>query len=193
MAIPAATGSTHGWLRYGDLPEGQRLQVEASVRALPSSSIPASISAPDPYGLSRKLGDTLLLTEGDSRVAGFALCHFGRASEAGDGNLFVKFGAAMPGPDAERRFVALLDACVGFGAAVGMTNVVAGVNTAREAAYRAMKRAGSARNSRASRCTVPMSRGTAGPSCSCSMTGGSEEFSDPLGLVVTGADRDALG
>ena len=112
--------------------------------------------------------------EGESRVAGFAVCHFGLATEAGEGNLFVKFGAVMPGAGAEQRFAALLDACIDFGATVGMANVVAGVNTGREAAYRAIaKGAGSGRSSRASRCTAPMSRVTAGPTCSCSTTGGS--------------------
>ena len=33
----------------------------------------------------RNLGDTLLLWDGASRLAGFAICHWGPASEAGDG------------------------------------------------------------------------------------------------------------
>ena len=38
--------------------------------------------------------------------------------------------------------MALLDACIEFGSTVGMANVVAGVNTSREAAYRAMQQRG---------------------------------------------------
>jgi hypothetical protein len=87
---------------------------------------------------ARELGDTALLWGGDSRLAGFAICHCGPASEAGEGNCFVKFGAVRPGPGADERFVALLDACAGLAIAKGMTSVVAGVNTAREEAYRAM-------------------------------------------------------
>ena len=143
MAIPAATGSTHHWLRYRELPEGQRLHVEASVRALTEQLYPGlDLGSEIRTIFARRLGDTLLLTEGDSGVAGFAVCHFGPATEAGEGNLFVKFGAVAPGPDAEQRFVALLDACIDFGSTVGMANVVAGVNTSREAAYRAMQQRG---------------------------------------------------
>lgn len=71
-------------------------------------------------------------------MAGFAICHWGPASEAGQDCLFVKFGAARSGPGAEARFAALLDGCEALARAVGMANVLAGVNTAREAAYRAM-------------------------------------------------------
>jgi hypothetical protein len=85
---------------------------------------------------ARNLGDTVLLWDGDSRLAGFAICHLGSASEAGDGVCFVKFGAVRPGP--ADRFAALLDACAGLAIAAGMTTVVAGINTAREEAYRAM-------------------------------------------------------
>jgi hypothetical protein len=50
---------------------------------------------------ARGLGDTLLLWNGAdsaSRLAGFAICHWGPASEAGAGCCFVKFGAVRPGP-----------------------------------------------------------------------------------------------
>lgn len=144
MAISAATGSTRRWLRYGELPEGQRREVEASVRALTEQLYPdLDLGAEIRTVFARNLGDTLLLMEDESRVAGFAVCHFGPATEAGEGNLFVKFGAVMPGPvGAEQRFAALLDACIDFGATVGMANVVADVNTGREAAYRAMQQRG---------------------------------------------------
>ena len=143
MAIPAATGSTHHWLCYAELPEAQRLRIEASVRELTEQLYPGlDLSAEIRTVFARKLGDTLLLTEADSRVSGFAVCHFGAGTEAGEGNLFVKFGAVAPGSGADQRFVALLDACIGFGSALGMVNVLAGVNTSREAAYSAMQRRG---------------------------------------------------
>ena len=56
----------------------------------------------------------------------------------GDGCCFVKFGAVRPGPGTEDRFTALLDACAALAVSTGMTTLVAGVNTAREEAYRAM-------------------------------------------------------
>ena len=143
MAIAAKQGATQSWLRYSKLPEGQRPQILESVGRLTERLYPGlDLGAEIRTVFARNLGDTLLLTEGDSRIAAFAVCHFGPATEAGDGNLFVKFGAAMPGPGAEQRFGTLLEACIDFAARVGMTTVVAGVNTAREAAYRTLQQRG---------------------------------------------------
>ena len=86
----------------------------------------------------RDLGDTLLLWENSGRLAGFAVCHWGPASEAGAGCLFIKFGAVRPGCGAVDRFAALLDGAEALACAVGMSNVLAGVNLAREEAYRYM-------------------------------------------------------
>lgn len=143
MAIAAKPGATRRWLRYSALPDTQRAEIEASTRALTEQLYPGlDLGAEIRTVFARRLGDTLFLTENDSRVAAFAVCHFGPGTEAGDGNLFVKFGAALPGPGADGRFAALLDACIDFAAGLGMTNVVAGVNTAREAAYRALQQRG---------------------------------------------------
>ncbi len=87
---------------------------------------------------ARNLGDTLLLWEGSGRLAGFAVCHWGPASEAGADCLFIKFGAVRPGAGAADRFGALLDAAGALARAAGMANVLAGVNFGREQAYRQM-------------------------------------------------------
>jgi GNAT superfamily N-acetyltransferase len=84
---------------------------------------------------ARQLGDTLLLQDNSSRLAGFAICHWGPASEAGTNACFVKFGAARPGPGAADRFGSLLDAVGTLASEIGMGNVLAGVNLAREPAY----------------------------------------------------------
>jgi GNAT superfamily N-acetyltransferase len=80
------------------------------------------------------LGETVLLGEG-SALDGFALCHCG-AGEAGSGSCFIKFAAARPGPEAGKRFEALIDACEGLAGKRGLERVVAGVNSARHDAYR---------------------------------------------------------
>ena len=81
------------------------------------------------------LGDTVFLAEGD-RVDGFAVCHVGPGSEAGTGRCYAKFAAVRCGAHAERSFAALVDAIEAFTASVGATTVAAGVNLARESAYR---------------------------------------------------------
>jgi len=47
---------------------------------------------------ARSLGDTVLLWDGDSRLGGFAACHLGAATEAGEGTCLVKFGEIRCGP-----------------------------------------------------------------------------------------------
>jgi predicted N-acetyltransferase YhbS len=140
MAAPARlSGSARNWSRYSELSETQRAEAEAATRELTETLYDGlDLRAEIRTVLARKLGDTVLLWEGDSRLAGFAICHSGPASEAGEGVCFVKFGAVRPGPGAEDRFVALLDAFAALAVAAGMTTVVAGVNLAREEAYRAM-------------------------------------------------------
>lgn len=87
------------------------------------------------------LGDTLLL-RADGALRGFAVCHVGAGSEAGSGVCYVKFGAVAGGPAAAERFSALLDLCERYAAQRGAAQLVAGVNTAREPAYRALLAAG---------------------------------------------------
>ena len=83
------------------------------------------------------LGDTLLLRQ-DGALRGFAVCHAGPGTEAGSGACYVKFGAVAGGSDAARRFAALLDLCERYAAQRGAAQLIAGVNTAREPAYRAL-------------------------------------------------------
>ena len=139
MAQPAQPPGNTGSSRYSELPRGQRAEVEDATREL-SDELYAGLDlrAEIRTVLARNLGDTVLLWDGDSRLAGFAICHLGPASEAGDGVCFVKFGAVRPGSGAAERFAALLDACAGLAIATGVLNIVAGVNLAREEAYRAM-------------------------------------------------------
>lgn len=139
MAAPARARAGQRWLRYAELPESQRREIENALRQLTGELYEGlDLTGEVRTTSARRLGDTLLLLDGDSRIAGFAVCHWGPASEAGEGCLFVKFGAVRSGPDAERWFAALLDACAGFASKLGMQNVVAGVSAAREEAYRYM-------------------------------------------------------
>jgi predicted N-acetyltransferase YhbS len=82
-------------------------------------------------------GDTVLLRDGNGLI-GFAVCHCGAETEAGSGQCYVKFGAVRPGPDAGASFTRLLAACEAFAVERGVPRLVAGVNTARREAYRAM-------------------------------------------------------
>jgi len=81
------------------------------------------------------LGDTALLYDGDT-LRGFAVCHWGEGTEAGTGRCYVKFGVVEKGPDAGPLFERLLDMCEVLTAARGASQMVVGVNTARNEACR---------------------------------------------------------
>ncbi len=140
MATPTRSGGDRGrWSRYSELSASERSAAEAASCDVTEPLYPGLDLAAEIRTVSaRGLGDTLLLWDSASRLAGFAVCHWGPASEAGEGCCFVKFGAVRPGSGAEERFAALLDACGALGAEVGMASLLAGVNLAREEAYRHM-------------------------------------------------------
>jgi GNAT superfamily N-acetyltransferase len=142
-AIMAAPASAHnlpgGTSRYSQLDPNQRLEAEDASRELTEELYPGlDLRSEIRTVLARSLGDTILLRDQTSRLAGFAVCHWGPASEAGEGCCYAKFAAARPGPGAEQRFGALLDACLGLAREAEMPKFLAGVNLAREEAYRLM-------------------------------------------------------
>ena len=139
MTAPAKTRARSDWSRYSELPDSQREQVVAQARDLTNELYEGlDLAAEIRTTAARRLGDTVLLWDGPSRLGAFAVCQWGPGSEAGEGLLYVKFAAVGAGADAERRFALLLDACSELAAKVGMANVLAGVNLAREEAYRHM-------------------------------------------------------
>jgi GNAT superfamily N-acetyltransferase len=87
--------------------------------------------------LAQRTGEVVLLYARGVLDA-FAVCLNGPGSEGGEKTCYVKFGAARGGVGAGRRFDKLLDACEAFAASRGAT-VEAGVNLARENAYRRMR------------------------------------------------------
>jgi hypothetical protein len=139
MAAPAKAGPLPAEARYSALPASGREAAEAASYALTDGLYDGlDLRAEIRTNAARGHGDTLLVWDGDSRLGAFAVCHWGPASEAGADTLFIKFGAARSGPGADARFAALLDAAGALAASVGMGNVLAGVNLARDDAYRVM-------------------------------------------------------
>ncbi|MGH9639823.1 MAG: GNAT family N-acetyltransferase [Bryobacteraceae bacterium] len=86
--------------------------------------------------LKQRTGDTVLTYRGKT-LDGFAVCLNGPGSEGGEKICYVKFGAARN----DAAFDRLLEACEAFALSRGAT-VEAGVNLAREDAYRRMRARG---------------------------------------------------
>ena len=135
---PAASDSAGTWERYSQLPAAGKNSALAEARDLtgaiyPGLDVGVEIKSVD----AQHLGDTLLLRDG-SLLAGLAICHCGPGSEGGNGTCYVKFAAVRPDSRAGDNFDRLLDACETFAAGQGLGNLMAGVNLAREDAYRRM-------------------------------------------------------
>ena len=142
-ALAEAARNTVRWSRLSQLSADDSLAALTACREVTEALYPGlDLGAEIGFVARRDLGDTLLLWDAAGRLAAFALCHWGPASEAGEGCCFVKFGAIRPGPQAGEQFAALLDSCRALAAASGMAHLLAGVNLAREEAYRHMRNLG---------------------------------------------------
>ena len=87
--------------------------------------------------LKKKTGE-VVLTYTRKALDGFAICLHGPGSEGGTKTCYIKFAAARGGVGAGQRFDRLLDACDAF-AASREASIEAGMNLAREDAYRRMR------------------------------------------------------
>ena len=140
MTAPARPGTLSDYSRYSALAlDGQQAAEDATLALSDSVYEGLDLRGEIRAVAAQGLGDTLLLWDGPSRLAGFAVCHWGPASEAGEGTLYIKFGAARPGPGAGDRFAALLDAAAVLAHQAGMPAVLAGINLSHEDAWRRMK------------------------------------------------------
>lgn len=87
--------------------------------------------------LKQKTGE-VILTYTRNALDGFAVCLHGPGSEGGTQTCYIKFAAARSGPGSGGRFDRLLDACDAFAGPRGLP-IEAGMNLAREDAYRRMR------------------------------------------------------
>jgi hypothetical protein len=143
MAKPAVAGSLPDDARHSVLTADERNVAEDACYALTDSLYDGlDLRGEIRTIAARGLGDTLLLWDGPSRIGGFAVCHWGPASEAGADTLYVKFAAVRSGPDAEARFATLLERAGALAASAGVGTVLAAVNLAREEAYSQLKALG---------------------------------------------------
>jgi GNAT superfamily N-acetyltransferase len=137
MSKPVEARELQGAL-FSELDDTQRAACLAECAALAGSLLDGLDLGGELRSIhAQGLGDTVLLRDGAS-LEGFAACHVGKGSEAGSGSAYVKFGAVRPGEDAAGRFDRLISACEALAAHRGCSQLVAGTNTARHAAYRGM-------------------------------------------------------
>lgn len=133
--VPTGTTTAERWQTLRALPEGQQAGAIVACHAVADEvfgglDLGREITAAGRLGL----GETVLLGDPNA-LDGFAVCHLGSGTEAGEGVCYVKFGAVRPGTGAATRFGRLLDACEALAVQRGVPVVEAGVNLARVGAY----------------------------------------------------------
>jgi GNAT superfamily N-acetyltransferase len=120
------------------LPKGQREQAILACRKLADKIDKGlDLSGEIRAVLGQRTGDAVL-TYTRGVMDGFAVCLNGPGSEGSEKTCYIKFGAARGGAGAGERFDELLNACEDFAASRGAM-VEAGMNLAREDAYRRMR------------------------------------------------------
>lgn len=131
MSKPAkASGDSGKWSKFSDVPDEEKGRYLMMCRTLTNSIYKGLDLEREIMAVrNQKLGDTVLLWEGD-KLAGLAVCHCGSGTEAGGGQCYIKFGAVGNRSGAEGAFDKLLNACDQLASTQGMNSVVAGVNTA---------------------------------------------------------------
>ena len=83
-------------------------------------------------------GETLILFDEHKEIVGFAICHCGANTEAGNDKCYIKFGAVKANSDAQDNFMNLLNACEELVMKKGLSILTGGVNAGRYNAYHSM-------------------------------------------------------
>ena len=132
MSVPVVSGAGEsGPQTYGSLSDQERREVLHEAFNLTRSIWPGlDLRREIEEVHDQQLGDTVLLRE-NGDLSGFAVCHCGRDTEAGEANCFIRFGAVRSRLNASAEFDRLLDACEGFAGARGQSVLIAGTNMAR--------------------------------------------------------------
>ena len=133
---PAATGEAVTLLSA--LPKAKREEAVSACAKL-AGKIDKGLDLTDEIRAVLKQGTgDVVLTYTRDKLDGFAICMNGPGSEGGTKACYVKFGAARGGASGGERFTKLLEAIDRFAAARG-AEIEAGVNLAREDAYKRMR------------------------------------------------------
>ena len=133
--VQVTTRRNSEWSAYSHISEREREESLNACHALTASIYPGLDVAREILAVQAQgLGETVLLHDGQDLV-GFAVCHCGPGTEAGNQMCYVKFGAVKPGAAAGTRFDRLLNACEELAATRSLARVEAGTNLARHEAY----------------------------------------------------------
>jgi len=132
------SNSKFTWVKYSDYEENKDKYLEGCNQVAntiyPGLEIELEIKTVD----KMNYGDTVILFDGNKEIAGFATCHCGANTEAGNDKCYVKFGAVKADSKSQSNFMNLLKACEELTVEKGLSFLTGGVNTGRYNAYQYM-------------------------------------------------------
>lgn len=126
------------WSKYSEYKENQNKYLDGCRQVAntvyPGLDLELEIKAVN----KMNFGETIILFDEKKEIIGFAICHCGINTEAGNDKCYVKFGAVMANSDAQSNFVNLLNACEELTVTKGLSVLTGGVNACRYNAYQSM-------------------------------------------------------
>jgi len=132
------SNSKFTWLRYSESKENHDKYLEGCNQVTntiyPGLDLELEIKAVD----KMNYGDTVILFDENKEIAGFAICHCGINTEAGNDKCYIKFGAVNANSEAQSNFMNLLKACEELSVSKGLSVLTGGVNAGRFNAYQYM-------------------------------------------------------
>lgn len=133
-----SSNSRFTWSKYSECNEDQDMYLKGCSQVAntvyPGLNLELEIKAVN----KMNFGETVILFDEDKEIAGFAICHCGTNTEAGNDKCYVKFGAVKANSDAQSNFVNLLNACEELAVTKGLSVLTGGVNAGRYNAYQSM-------------------------------------------------------
>ena len=130
--------SEFAWARYSECKDDRDKYLEECAQVTntvyPDLDLRLEIKAVD----KMNFGETVLLFDENKEVEGFAICHCGADTEAGNEKCYIKFGAVKANSDAKSNFVNLLRTCEELTASKRLSVLTGGVNAGRYDAFQSM-------------------------------------------------------
>ena len=135
---PIIPNTKFTWAKYSECKEDQDKYLDGCKQVAntiyPGLDLELEIKAVN----KMDFGETIIIFNEKKEIAGFAICHCGINTEAGNDKCYVKFGAVKSNSDAQSNFVNLLNACEELAVAKGLSILTGGVNAGRYNAYQSM-------------------------------------------------------
>ena len=133
---PSNSKST--WVRYSEYKEEQDKYLKGCSQVANTVYTGLNLELEIKTVNKMNYGETVILFDENKKIAGFAICHCGPNTEAGNDKCYVKFGAVRADSYAQENFVNLLNACEELTVTKGLSVLTGGVNAGRYNAYQSM-------------------------------------------------------